>query len=958
MFFILDGYAQRTLTIHGKIYDSKSHTELAGAVVQLLRKDSTEVGRTTAYHYGYETNNNGDKTREYYNSDYYFEVPHAPAEYLLKVTHVGYSTSYTQLSIGNLKKSTFTKEVPAIYLKSDRKMLKEVSVTASKVKFYHKGDTLVYNADAFVLAEGSMLDALIKQMPGVEIKPDGRIYHNGKFVENLLLNGKDFFKGNQSLMLENLPSYTVKQVKVYEKSSKQSEFLGREVDAPEYVMDVNLKKEYSIGWITNLEAGAGTSDRYMARLFAMRYTDHSRVTLYGNLNNLNDKRRPGQDTNFSPEKMPKGNNQEKKAGLDYEVSSRNKKFELYGNVVASYSNLFSIQNTERINFLNTGNTYGYEYRTGRDKNLELSLYNELTVNPHERWQIYITPSLTYNKVSNSSRYAYGDFKTMQHGMNADLLSHLYTLNGADSIRKSVIAHNINESKGNGHELSGGVKSTTYYKMSDNSSLSLSLAYSGTDTERDLFNKFAIRHGETESQPGSDANQYYRNHPNKDNTYRINAGLNQRLAKDVSLFIPYHVKYSNKRRSSQLYELDKLEGGSGWNLGYLPSAQIYESVMDAGNSYNSRFSETAHGSSPQLVYKKKTDKGRWDVQIRIPVDFLHQQLRYQRGAIDTTIVRNSTKVEAENCWIAWFSNGNVWRFVTQLETRVNTPDLTYMVNYRDDTDPLNVKLGSSGLKNEKSYRLRFGGGHNDWDKKIMQTLYFVLTKKSDAIAMGYNYNTTTGVRTYKAYNVNGNWAANMEYEYSRPLDRQKKLSMSSRLVAEYGKSVDMIGSSSTGLAEPSKSSVGTFLLNENLTLDYKIGRNSTIGFKGDFAWRNIDGNQENFERINALNFNYGVLATITMPFHLQLSSDLTMYSRRGYKGSSMNTNDLLWNARLSYTMLRGKLTWMLDGFDILGKLNNITRTVNAQGRTEIFNNALPRYALLHVAYHFNVKPSKK
>lgn len=167
MFFILDGYAQRTLTIHGKIYDSKSHTELAGAVVQLLRKDSTEVGRTTAYHYGYETNNNGDKTREYYNSDYYFEVPHAPAEYLLKVTHVGYSTSYTQLSIGNLKKSTFTKEVPAIYLKSDRKMLKEVSVTASKVKFYHKGDTLVYNADAFVLAEGSMLDALIKQMPGV-----------------------------------------------------------------------------------------------------------------------------------------------------------------------------------------------------------------------------------------------------------------------------------------------------------------------------------------------------------------------------------------------------------------------------------------------------------------------------------------------------------------------------------------------------------------------------------------------------------------------------------------------------------------------------------------------------------------------------------------------------------------------------------------------------------------------
>ncbi len=66
-----------------------------------------------------------------------------------------------------------------------------------------------------------MLDALVRQMPGVEIKKDGRIYHNGKFVENLLLNGKDFFKGNQEVMLENLPSYTVKQVKIYDKYGKE-----------------------------------------------------------------------------------------------------------------------------------------------------------------------------------------------------------------------------------------------------------------------------------------------------------------------------------------------------------------------------------------------------------------------------------------------------------------------------------------------------------------------------------------------------------------------------------------------------------------------------------------------------------------------------------------------------------------------------------------------------------------
>ncbi len=73
--------------------------------------------------------------------------------------------------------------------------------------FYNKGDTLIYNADAFVFSEGSSLDAIIEQMPGVELRKNGRIYVNGKFVETLLLNGKDLFNGDNQLMLENLPAF-------------------------------------------------------------------------------------------------------------------------------------------------------------------------------------------------------------------------------------------------------------------------------------------------------------------------------------------------------------------------------------------------------------------------------------------------------------------------------------------------------------------------------------------------------------------------------------------------------------------------------------------------------------------------------------------------------------------------------------------------------------------------------
>ena len=137
-------------------------------------------------------------------------------------------------------------------------MLQEVTVTASRVRFYYKGDTIVYNADEFKLADGSMLDALLKQVPGMELREDGRIYHNGQFVDDLLLDGKDLFMGDRKLMLENLPAYTVKSIAVYDKQSKENEWLGRKDESTQHhVIDVRLKKEYKATWIANVEAGTG-----------------------------------------------------------------------------------------------------------------------------------------------------------------------------------------------------------------------------------------------------------------------------------------------------------------------------------------------------------------------------------------------------------------------------------------------------------------------------------------------------------------------------------------------------------------------------------------------------------------------------------------------------------------------------------------------------------------------------
>ena len=67
---------------------------------------------------------------------------------------------------------------------------------------------------------------------------------------------------------------------------------------------------------------------------------------------------------------------------------------------------------------------------------------------------------------------------------------------------------------------------------------------------------------------------------------------------------------------------------------------------------------------------------------------------------------------------------------------------------------------------------------------------------------------------------------------------------------------------------------------------------------------------------------------------------------------------MWNARLSKRVPKANLTFLIDGFDMLGKLSNLTMTMNSQGRTETYRNVIPRYFMAHVIYRLNIKPKKK
>lgn len=235
--------ADDKLSLYGRVKDNVTKKDLTNSRVILFDNngnitDTIKANKRLFYNYGVL-----DTLAEFVIS-----VPHVDSIYVFDVECEGYETKTVTFGVEKLGKRETYRDIPVVFL--DRAMhrnLSEVTVVQSKIKFYNKGDTVVYDASAFQLAEGSMLDALIAQLPGVELSTNGQIKVNGEFVESLLLNGRQFLDGNNNLMLENIAAYTVKDIKVYQGVRKEDEIMGK---LPQKVltMNVQMKKEYQIGW--------------------------------------------------------------------------------------------------------------------------------------------------------------------------------------------------------------------------------------------------------------------------------------------------------------------------------------------------------------------------------------------------------------------------------------------------------------------------------------------------------------------------------------------------------------------------------------------------------------------------------------------------------------------------------------------------------------------------------------
>lgn len=307
----------RNYTIHGRIVDSFTNLPISKVKLTLLSADSTVIDTCRTFIWN-------DKA-VHPDSYFYMQKNLSEGKYIFKIEHPDYFTTFVNKEILFKGRNTNIdmQDIPIKKkgMEDKEHTLDEVVVKNTKIKMVMKGDTLVFNAEAFNLPEGSMLDALIRQLPGATLNSNGEIFINGRKLDYLTLNGKDFFKGNNKQLIENLPNYTVKNLKVFEKSTDKGQAMGVDIDKKDYIMDILLKKKYEKTLIANFDIAGGTNSRYAAKAFGLYFTPRLQLSVFSNSNNVNEDRKPGEKGDWDPTKLPNGQVIQKTVGLNAAVSN-------------------------------------------------------------------------------------------------------------------------------------------------------------------------------------------------------------------------------------------------------------------------------------------------------------------------------------------------------------------------------------------------------------------------------------------------------------------------------------------------------------------------------------------------------------------------------------------------------------------------------------------------------------
>ena len=834
------------------------------------------------------------------------------------------TTSFSLL-IESVNTSAFTKQyafetqsnlinIRNIVLNPKVNVLQDVTVTTNKA-ISIKEDTISYTADSFKVRPNSVVEDLLKRLPGLEVDKDGNITAQGKSVTKVRVNGKDFFNGDVKTATRELPADIIERIDIIDDYGDQAALTGVKDGDAQKIINLQIKKDKNNGYFGNATVGKGTEGRYAGSLSAFHFANDTQLSLIGNANNNNNDMfsfsAPGLGGGgggrgggmgamasaigggalqqaFGGGGGTNGISDTKSIGVNIRTPL-SPEANMYGSYQFTHKNTNTISNSTQQNLFdkNPFNTLQNSLQNTIGDNHRLSLNVEYNIDTSN--YLKISPSFAYRTNNN------GNISSSESFVNNQFLRTSATTDYASNAKAPNISGNI-------------LFNHKFSKRGRNLSINLSGSNVSTNQSDDNDNE-TLYYDTTGASIGLKQNRFT-TQTNDNGNHNIRFSYQEPLSKSQSLEFNYSYTRSVAANDKLVYNVD---------ANNIAKKKIVDSLS---NDFENIYYTNRYGINYRVTQKKYN----YTIGMAVQPAILNSDSKFISFSQNLVNYLPSARFSYK------FSRSR--SFDVNYAGRTSQPSYTQLQPVTDNTDPLNVTVGNPNLRPEFNNTLNVRYNNFDIAKGNVFFGNLSLSMTSDKIITNA-ISKRAGAQETNYLNDNGYYSASGFYFFSKPF-KNRRYTVSINGSINYINNIAYINS---------ERNIGrNWIVSQ--TLKGTINTNSWLELSTSATYVL---NSNRYSLANSLNSqvsNYILSsdAKFYLPANFIISYDVQKTINEGY--TSNFTNPFIINSYIEKKLFKSQNgSIKIQALDMLNENANVSRSVNNNVITDSYTNRLGRYYML-------------
>jgi len=881
-------FVQAQGTASGKVVNQKDKQPIdyASIAIKKLTADSTVVGATS-------TNANGS-----------FTVSNIPVgKYRLYVVYLGLKTINRDFELTTANPNINFGE---LLMEDTGVTLKGVEVKGEIPPVVVKKDTLEINAATLKVKENSVVEDLLKKVPGVDVSKDGTVTTQGETIKRVRVDGKDFMGNDPLLATRNLPADMVDKIQIIDDMSEQSKFSGVDDGNREKILNIVTKNGIkNKGYVGNSTVGYGTDERHDVNINVNRFDGAQRISLLGQFNNVNKQNfggGVGGGGGGRGQMFGGGGGQQQgitttsAAGIDF-ADTFDDGMQFNGSYFFNKTSLFNTGTTNSQNFIgdNTVNNNSDLESTNRNLNHRLNFMIDTKLD--SATSIRIQPNISYTDNSSNSMSNYVRNNVIGTALGSQ---NLMTGSKAPSISNNLLLRR------------------KFLRRGRTLSLNVNTNINDSDASTYNNNPEIVRDDVGSVIKNQNLNQLNDNNVSSfSNTARL--VYTEPLSKTLSLEFNLQNGYMHDNRKRNVYDFNS-------------ATQQYDIV---NTLYSNDFENTTWTNALGFSLNKNEKKYNWNVGVAGQLTNRENQNLSTGNLLEQNFVNITPTAQFR------YNFSNTKRLNIRYDGRTNQPSIDQIQPVIDNTNNLSAPIGNPDLKPSFSNNLRIF--YNNFDYASSRTLFlgaFITQTFNDfgnqqrVIASGAN----AGKIENKFVNVDGNYSINVFGNLGLPIIKANKLNLQ----------IDGGVNTSRGT---NISATGMENITNNLGLrnGYKLVSNmDKFDLIAGVTGRWDHGTYTVGETTNFYTFSPNIDISYMFPGNIRLQTDVT-HNRLTGRGEGFNTSFTQVNGYISRQFFKNKGTFKLSVYDLFNENVGVLRSATANAIVDQNFNVLKRYFMFSFTY---------